>query len=245
MFVCVEMQKHGIAIEDSDEKRRMLPHPSQDSPVLGLTIYSHGYTCSGCQFSHQNLPGMGRHCSCTRPKSQNWISTPVQTFAQFSYQRYFPLPGHQLPSLPTAQVHIVDGPEAVMADTAVLLRQHKEKLASQLQESEDESQDDLRNIPPCLVNLSIHSFLKGFNETETEEFYTNVRVTWHDFHPHFKRLHSLVQATLDADCDLCDPVKRSTAGLVVAHHITNSSQGYVYCGLDNRINTDVFQINPA
>jgi hypothetical protein len=143
--------------------------------------------------------------------------------------------------MPTPQDHILDGPEATVADTAALIHQHKENLASQLQESEDGSQDDFRNIPPCLVDLSIHSFLEGLDKRETAEPHSNAKPTWDELHPSFQRLRSLVQATFDADSDLCHPKQRDNAGLVISHYITEHSQGYVCCNLRHEMNTDIFR----
>ena len=225
MFICIEMRKHGIIIQNSDDAKKISPHPSQDSPVLGVTIYSHGYTCHGCQYSHQSINEM-KHCSCTEPGMRKWISTPLQTIGQRHYQQYFPLPGYQLSSPPAAQDSAVDEPEDPVADITALMHQYKENLVSSLHQSGDRSQD-FRNVHPCFTDLSIHSFLEGLNRRETGEFYSIIKKQYAELHPTSQQLCSLVRTTFDEDSDVCDPKKRDNIGLMVSHYITKFSLGYV------------------
>jgi len=227
MFICVEMKKHGIIIQGLDKARKIPPHPSQNSPVLGVTIFSHGYTCYSCQYSCPRLDGIQKHCSCVGPE-RNWVSTPLQTIGRSNFQMYFPLPGYQLSSPPIAQDSTIDTSDDPISDVAALMHQHKENLVSPLSQLENRLQNDFRNVSPCLINLSIHDFLEKLHRRETAEFYAIVKQEYTTLHSNFQRLHSLVQVTLDSDSDLCDPKRRNNIGLVISHHITKFSHGYVY-----------------
>lgn len=234
MFVCVEMRKHGVIIGEPNEGKKRLPHSSQDSAVLGITVYSHGYICLGCQFAHVDLR---RFRSCKDPGCSP-ISTPLQTFGRQSDLQYFPLPGHKLPSPPIAKDPPLGNASNNLADTAAFLRQQKDTLLAQLPEIEDGLQDDLRNIHPCFISLSIHKFLGGLNKGATTQIYSAMEEKYKKLSPRFLRLSLLSKVTFDADSDLCDPTKRTLASAMVAQQIVNFSAGCVHYRLRFVINTD-------
>jgi len=223
MFICVEISKHGIIIqgEKPDCARAISPHDSQDSPVLGVPIYTNGFTCLGCKYSHPKNPyRVKRNCTCEVPEPHNVVSTPVQTIAKSKFVKYFPLPGHQLPSPPITQNQTPAQPEGAIASTAALIRQHKKNLISEIQQSEGFSQD-IQNISPCFINLSIHDFWEGCNWGAAQSFsIANLRE-----HSTYKRVRSLVHARLQADFALCDGKNARPASLIVGHHIMATSHG--------------------
>jgi len=242
MFICVEMRKHGIIIQGEDRARGILLHDSQDSPVLGVPIYTNGFTCLGCQYSHQNSGTVRKNCSCEEPEPHTLISTPVQTIGRSNFTKYFPLPGHQLPSPPVTQNQATVQPEGVIADTVALIQQHKKHLVSRIQQSEGFSQD-VQSIPPCFINLSIHDFWEGCNWKAAQSYsLANLRN-----YPIYQRVRALVQTTLQADFALCDKKKTGSgsACLVISHHIMESSHGSVHKTTRGRIGANLLQTREA
>ena len=229
-FVCAEMRKHGINIDKSDEEKNIVcPNPVQDSPILGLAVYSHGYICITCGFAHLSQEKL-QSCKCKDPKIRKPIPTPVQTIGRGKAIEYFPLPGYKLPLL-SNEDQVVDNIE----DTpATHLHKHKKAIAAKLPQSEDSSQDDFRNIHPCFVSLSIHDFLRGYNKEDTRKIYLTMEKEYCDLSPSLQHLYTLVGRVFNEDCNLCDPSTRSPSNSIIAQHIAKFSLGYVKYNLNKQ-----------
>jgi len=239
MFVCIEMRKHGIIIGEPDKRKKILPHDTQDSPILGIMVYSHGYVCRGCQCAHVDILHVQSHCSCGN--SKDVVPTPVQTIRRNKNQQYFPVPGHRLPPPPPpppTEDPIVDDVDNV-ANTTALIRQHKETLSAQFPQQEDGSADDPRSIHPCFTTLSIHKFLGSLDKEATAKLYSIIEKDSDELSPSFQRLHSLSVTALNSDSDLCDREGRSPAATIIAQQIGNFSLGYVCHRLRYMVNTDL------
>ena len=243
MFVCIEMRKHGIVIKAPGRGGKVLPHCAQDSPVLGVTVYSHGYVCRGCQYAHLSTALVRRQCSCKGQKSHNIVSTPIQTIGRSENLQYFPLPGY-MPSPPT-EAAIVDNTNNNVTSTVALIHQHRETLLAQLPQPEDTAPDNLRTIHPCFINLSIHHFLEGLSKRKAGLLYSTIEISYLELSPKLMRLHSLGLATFKNDCNLCIPEKRSGAATVIAKKISHFSLEYVYHKLRCVMNTNIIAEKPS
>ena len=69
MFVCIEMKKYRIVIKAPSGGRKILPHCTQDSSMLGVTVCSHGYMYCGCWYLHLSTVLVKKQCSCKGQKS--------------------------------------------------------------------------------------------------------------------------------------------------------------------------------